>query len=448
MTSVRKIEANRKNAQKSTGPRTEEGRHKVRFNALQHGLCAETIVLPHEDATAYQNRLETWTADLKPRTDMEAYLIGRMVKLSWKLDRADAHERAVLAERIAEQRGKSQGGSSVELLMENLLLVPREAERLNVPLEDPKWLIEQLEATAGGCQALLDQWTGLWMFLARQQDGSIAPALPDESLVEFNRMTRLLGYTQPEADMLALMDENIMALHEIQLLINEDVAKVMRGESESSAGHDPLRVARLNAEIWPLVDQRYRRLTMLLDERLKEDSGRGDSEDLAAFDDSIEGDRLHRYQDQWGRALGRSLRELHLARKLTEDGESVGTKPASPAAFSATLLAIHHEEPAPVENPEPEPEPPDVEPVSAEQSQRDAQASAPEEPCGEFKIGWKAGRRHAGRTGFVTTGWSCNSAPRRRSERAEETRTTKGTRSTKRRQAQDRRHSGKSCLPW
>ena len=39
MTSQRKIEANRRNAQKSTGPKTEEGKNKVRFNALQHGLC-------------------------------------------------------------------------------------------------------------------------------------------------------------------------------------------------------------------------------------------------------------------------------------------------------------------------------------------------------------------------------------------------------------------------
>ena len=61
MTSERKIEANRRNAQRSTGPKTEEGKDKVRLNALKHGLCAETIVLPHEDADAYQQRLDDWT---------------------------------------------------------------------------------------------------------------------------------------------------------------------------------------------------------------------------------------------------------------------------------------------------------------------------------------------------------------------------------------------------
>jgi hypothetical protein len=38
MTSARKIESNRKNAQKSTGPRSEAGRHRSRHNALRHGL--------------------------------------------------------------------------------------------------------------------------------------------------------------------------------------------------------------------------------------------------------------------------------------------------------------------------------------------------------------------------------------------------------------------------
>ncbi len=42
--SQRKIEANRRNAQKSTGLKTEEGKKAVRLNALKHGLCAETIV--------------------------------------------------------------------------------------------------------------------------------------------------------------------------------------------------------------------------------------------------------------------------------------------------------------------------------------------------------------------------------------------------------------------
>ena len=50
MTSYRKIEANRRNALKSTGPKTEAGKQVSRRNAVRHGLTAETVLSALEDA--------------------------------------------------------------------------------------------------------------------------------------------------------------------------------------------------------------------------------------------------------------------------------------------------------------------------------------------------------------------------------------------------------------
>ena len=47
-------EANKRNAKVSTGPRTAEGKEKVAFNALQHGLSAKKIVLPNERAKDFE----------------------------------------------------------------------------------------------------------------------------------------------------------------------------------------------------------------------------------------------------------------------------------------------------------------------------------------------------------------------------------------------------------
>jgi hypothetical protein len=55
MTSERQKAANQANARRSTGPQTPEGKAVIRLNALRHGLLARDVVLPVEDADAFQN---------------------------------------------------------------------------------------------------------------------------------------------------------------------------------------------------------------------------------------------------------------------------------------------------------------------------------------------------------------------------------------------------------
>ena len=92
MTSYRQIEANRRNALKSTGPRTEAGKQQSRRNALRHGLTAETIIGSLEDAEAYSAFEAAIIADYDAQSAVERELVLRLASLLWRLRRATIME--------------------------------------------------------------------------------------------------------------------------------------------------------------------------------------------------------------------------------------------------------------------------------------------------------------------------------------------------------------------
>jgi hypothetical protein len=70
MTSFRQIDANRRNARKSTGPITEEGKHRPRRNAVRHGLTAETVIEVLEDPEDYKAVELSVTANFDAQTSV------------------------------------------------------------------------------------------------------------------------------------------------------------------------------------------------------------------------------------------------------------------------------------------------------------------------------------------------------------------------------------------
>src|ERR1700756_5615360 len=92
MTSLRQIEANRRNAQLSTGPVTEEGKKRSRQNAMRHGLTAETVIDALEDADDYATFEMAITADYEAQSAVERELVLRLASLLWRLRRATSIE--------------------------------------------------------------------------------------------------------------------------------------------------------------------------------------------------------------------------------------------------------------------------------------------------------------------------------------------------------------------
>jgi hypothetical protein len=92
MTSFRQLEANRRNARKSTGPITQEGKQRSRCNALRHGLTAEMVIGALEDAEDYQAFEAAVIADYDAQSAVERELVLRLASLLWRLRRVTTME--------------------------------------------------------------------------------------------------------------------------------------------------------------------------------------------------------------------------------------------------------------------------------------------------------------------------------------------------------------------
>jgi hypothetical protein len=92
MTSYRQIEANRRNARKSTGPQTEAGKQSSRRNAVRHGLTAATVIGALEDADDYKAFEAAVIADYDAQSAVERELVLRLASSLWRLRRATTME--------------------------------------------------------------------------------------------------------------------------------------------------------------------------------------------------------------------------------------------------------------------------------------------------------------------------------------------------------------------
>ena len=92
MTSFRQIEANPRNARKSTGPTTAAGKQRSRCNAVRHGLTAETVIGALEDAEDYKAFEAAIIADYDAQSTVERELVLRLASLLWRLRPATTME--------------------------------------------------------------------------------------------------------------------------------------------------------------------------------------------------------------------------------------------------------------------------------------------------------------------------------------------------------------------
>ncbi len=197
-------EVNRANSKKSTGPRTEAGKSKSKLNGLKHGLRAATLVLPGEDPEALEHRLDAWTEELDPHTDLERYFVRSAVEASWRLDRVRRTEAAAVARRVTAAGAKADRKDDLE--------VEHSLKYLGLW---PEKNLRTLRGSARGCRALLAHWrdlvaalehAGSWLDSERQWALALAGLEPHRwhedaavlRLITLDLATQVAGCTPDE----------------------------------------------------------------------------------------------------------------------------------------------------------------------------------------------------------------------------------------------------------
>jgi hypothetical protein len=96
------IQANRRNALLSTGPKTPEGKEQSRQNALKHGLTGDGVVVPAEDAEEVQRRFIAFRKELQPSTEVGLTLVRRAATLAVRMEKCAERDLAAMEKRVVE----------------------------------------------------------------------------------------------------------------------------------------------------------------------------------------------------------------------------------------------------------------------------------------------------------------------------------------------------------
>ena len=235
--SPERLAANRRNAQKSTGPKTAEGKAASRKNSFKHGMTGEGIVLKDEDAAAVDERFAAFSADLKPANDVAACVTRRAAMLSVRLERC-------VREETSRLRLRMQAAPAVE---EEARYDERQAHIATMATDSPR-SIRHLRRSPEGLDWMIAQWNRLRYILLDQER--------DTWSVEDSRLlVRLLGHPStvtprtpgPEErpSVVRQIEDEIASLRKARAALDLDGIAQVRSEAATRALLDPSREAEL-----------------------------------------------------------------------------------------------------------------------------------------------------------------------------------------------------------
>ena len=330
--------ANRANAQKSTGPKTAEGKAKSSLNAVKHGLAAQHVLLPNEDAEAYQAVVQGWIDDLQPADTAEMALAERAAMADWRLKRCVRAEHARLSSRVrhASETHDREQFARAEELGNRLMYDP--LNRCIVPPNDPDTLrrihnwrainpavvVRELESFSEGVDWMISRWERIAGILDRENFWHYP---------EKFEAIKLLGHRPDDALNVDIVGKIFLAcrvLHPEPWDVTADIQQAALGcegrpiyavRAQWLEAHGPKSFDQAFDTLFNIIRDEVTRLRArkeTLDAIAAID--RQEAADRAMFDDSKEAVLALRYESARDRELHRALADLQKKRK--EEGQA------------------------------------------------------------------------------------------------------------------------------
>lgn len=115
MVSEARLQANRQNASKSTGPRTAAGKGKSAMNAVRHGIWSRTVLLACDDRAEFETFAVGIAERLQPADELERMLVDRVVATAWRMRRLQQIECAIFDQGLADHSALSHDSDAAKI---------------------------------------------------------------------------------------------------------------------------------------------------------------------------------------------------------------------------------------------------------------------------------------------------------------------------------------------
>ena len=320
--SAAQLAANRANAMKSTGPKSDEGKERSRANAYKHGLTGAGVVLSSEDAEALDRRLDALMGDLKPADERARLLIHRAALHSIRMDRLARQEAGATNARVAKARAELSRDRRAEA-----------EQLLRLIAAEPAATVRRLRATPEGVDVMVDEWTKLKADLDHE---------------EGTRWTRVHSY---RADYLHGSDSGMVgaSYYEAWTRAYEGKYDLLRPDHFQDCKTEADRKQLALQKLGDLVDAD---LEQIKEDRASMDTLGGDAEmeyaeDVALFDPSKEGELARKYEAAAERGFYRALKELKELRREALAEARAAEPSRAPMSLASFLPASPPPRPTP-----------------------------------------------------------------------------------------------------